>query len=82
MVRAGAPAGATLVDRARGRGAYPSVGEDREFKRELATGTYKVEAKVEHDSDSAVLTLRGTMLVTARDVVRIPKLSGKKLAAN
>jgi hypothetical protein len=63
-------------------GAYLSVGQDREFKRQLPAGSYKVEAKVQHDADSAVLTLRGTVLVSAREVVVTQKPGGKKLAAN
>src|ERR1041385_6290075 len=63
-------------------GAYLSVSQDREFKRELPSGNYRVEAKVQRDPDSAVLTLRGTMVISARDVVVHQKPASKKLAAN
>jgi hypothetical protein len=63
-------------------GAYLSVGQDREFKRELPPGTYRIEANVQHDGDSLVQTLRGVMVVTTRDVVVTQKPSGKKFAVN
>ena len=66
---------------ARQDGAYLSVGQDREFRRELPAGTYRIEAKVQREPDSAVVILRGSMVVTPRDVVVTPGPSGK-LAAN
>ena len=63
-------------------GAYLSVGQDRVFRRELPPGNYRVEAKVQHDPDSSVLTLRRTLMVTTREVVVREKSSAKKLAAN
>jgi len=63
-------------------GAYLSVGQEREFRRELPPGNYRVETKVQHDQDSPVLTLRGTLVLTARDAVVRQKASAKKLAAN
>jgi len=44
-------------------------GQDREFKRDLPAGKYKVEVKIRKDEDSELLTVRGTLVLTAGEAV-------------
>jgi hypothetical protein len=62
-------------------GAFMSFGQDQTFKKELPIGSYKIEAKLQWESDAPVLMLRGTMVITASEVSVHQKAAGKKLAA-
>lgn len=62
-------------------GAFMSFGQDQTFKKELPVGNYKIEAKLQWESDAPVLILRGGMVVTANEVVVHQKPAGKKLAS-
>ena len=62
-------------------GAFMSFGQEQTFKKELPMGSYKIEAKLQWESDAPVLVLRGTMTVTASEVVVHQKAGGKKLAS-
>ncbi len=62
-------------------GAFMSFGQDQTFKKELPVGNYKIEAKLQWESDAPVLILRGTMVVAANEVVVHQKPAGKKLAS-
>jgi hypothetical protein len=62
-------------------GAFMSFGQEQIFKKELPVGSYKIEAKLQWESDAPVLMLRGTMVVTANEVVVHQKAGGKKLAS-
>lgn len=53
-------------------------GQDRDFKRELPVGTYKVEVKVQREATSAVLAARGTLALTARAATIQPKLTAQR----
>jgi hypothetical protein len=60
-------------------GAFMSVGQERTFKKELAAGSYKIEARLK--SDGTVQMVRGTLVITANEVVVRQKPSGKKLVS-
>jgi hypothetical protein len=62
-------------------GAFMSFGQEQTFKKELPVGSYKIEARLQWESDAPVLMLRGTMVVTANEVVVHQKATGKKLAS-
>jgi surface protein len=53
-------------------------GQDQEFKRELPAGRYKVEVKLRQDGDGALLTVRGTLVVTPGEAVIRQNLTAKK----
>jgi hypothetical protein len=53
-------------------------GQDQDFKRELPAGRYKVEVKVRLDADSAPLSVRGTLVLTAREAVIQQTLAAKR----
>ncbi len=59
-------------------GGILCFGPTTELLRELSAGTYKVEVKVKKDATSQVLAARGTMIVTAREVVFKPTLTAKR----
>jgi len=58
-------------------GSFLSFGQDAEFKKELPFGKYKVEARIQRQSGSAVQVIRGVLDVTSRDAVIQPTLLGK-----
>jgi len=60
-------------------GAFLSVGLEKTFKKELATGSYKIEAKLK--SDGPVQVVRGSLVITANEVVVRQKTAGKKLVS-
>jgi hypothetical protein len=60
-------------------GAFMSVGQEKTFRKELATGSYKVEARLK--SDGPVQVVRGMLVITANEVVVRQKPSGKKLVS-
>jgi hypothetical protein len=60
-------------------GAFMSVGQEQTFKKELPVGTYKIEATLKSTAPSHVL--RGTLVVTANEVVVRQKTTGKKLVS-
>jgi hypothetical protein len=62
-------------------GAFMTVGKEQTFKKELPIGNYKIEAKLQWDADAPVLILKGTLVVTANEVVVRQKPAGKRLAA-
>lgn len=62
-------------------GAFMSFGQEQTFKKELPIGNYKIEAKLQGGSDARVLVLRGTLVVTANEVVVRQKPAGKRLAS-
>jgi hypothetical protein len=53
-------------------------GQDQEFRRELPVGRYKVEVKVRQDEDGAVLSVRGALIVSPREVLIEQNLAAKK----
>jgi hypothetical protein len=53
-------------------------GQDQEFKRELPAGKYKVEVKVRQDEDGALLTVKGTLVVSSREAVIQQNLTAKR----
>ena len=59
-------------------GAVLLFGQDKEFKRQLPAGKYKVEAKLKGEGDNLPLSVRGTLSVTAREAVIQPRLLVKK----
>jgi hypothetical protein len=60
-------------------GAFLSVGFEKTFRKELATGSYKIEAKLK--SDGPVQVVRGSLVITANEVVVRQKTPGKKLVS-
>src|SRR6266481_2160949 len=60
-------------------GAFMSVGLEKTFRKELATGSYKIEAKLKSDGPAQVV--RGTLVITANEVVVRQKTTGKKLVS-
>ena len=53
-------------------------GQDPEFKRELPAGRYKVEVKIRQDEDGAMLTVRGTLVLTPGEAVIQQNLAAKR----
>jgi hypothetical protein len=53
-------------------------GQDQEFKRELPAGRYKVEVKVRQDEQRALLTVRGTLVVTPGEALIQQNLAARK----
>jgi hypothetical protein len=60
-------------------GAFMSVGQEQTFKKELAIGTYKIEVRLK--SDGPVQVVRGTLVITANEVVVRQKTTAKKLVS-
>jgi hypothetical protein len=60
-------------------GTFMSVGQEQTFKKELPIGSYKIE--VTFRSAAAAQVLRGTLVITANEVVVRQKPSGKKLVS-
>jgi hypothetical protein len=60
-------------------GAFMSVGLEKTFRKELATGNYKIEARLK--SDGPVQIVRGMLVITANEVVVRQKAAGKRLAS-
>jgi len=56
-------------------GAILCSGVDREFKRQLPTGRYKVDLRARREKDGAVLIARGNLAVSATDAVVVPKVA-------
>jgi hypothetical protein len=44
-------------------------GQDQDFKRELPAGKYKVEVKLRQGEGSPLLTIRGTLVLSAQEAV-------------
>jgi hypothetical protein len=63
-------------------GAVLSFGNDQEFRKDLPVGSYKVEAKLQRDTDSPSFVLRGTLSDNVRDAVVQQRTNRTKLAAN
>jgi hypothetical protein len=49
--------------------------QEREFKRDLPFGRYKVEVRVRREANGPLLAARGTLAVTARDAYVLQKLA-------
>jgi hypothetical protein len=64
----------------RSDGAILSFGQDQELKKFVPVGTYKVEAKVVRD-DNEVLIARGTLTVTATQVLVQQRAAVKRVAS-
>jgi len=60
-------------------GAFLSVGLEKTFRKELAAGSYKIEARLK--SDGPVQIVRGMLVVTGNEVVVRQKPAGKKLVS-
>jgi hypothetical protein len=60
-------------------GTFMSVGQEQTFKKELPTGSYKIEVTLKSAAPAQVL--RGTLVITANEVVVRQKPSGKKLVS-
>jgi hypothetical protein len=52
-------------------------GQEQEFRRELPPGRYKVEVKVRQDEDGSILSARGALLVSLREVLIEQSLAAK-----
>jgi hypothetical protein len=59
-------------------GAVLLFGQEKEFKRELPAGKYKVEAKLKGEGDNLPVSVRGTLSVTTREAVIQPRLLVRK----
>lgn len=62
-------------------GSFMSFGQEQTFKKELPVGNYKIESKLQWESDAPVLMLRGTMVISANEVVVRQTPTGKRLAS-
>jgi hypothetical protein len=60
-------------------GTFMSVGQEQTFKKELPIGSYKIEVTLK--SAPPVQVVRGTLIITANEVVVRQKPSGKKLVS-
>jgi hypothetical protein len=60
-------------------GTFMSVGQEQTFKKELPIGSYKIEVTLKSAAPAQVL--RGTLVITANEVVVRQKPSGKKLVS-
>ena len=49
--------------------------QDKEFRRDLPLGRYKVEVRVRREANGPLLAARGTLAVTARDAYVLQKLA-------
>jgi len=61
-------------------GSFMTFGKEQTFKKELPMGSYRIEAKLQWEPDAPVLVLKGTLVVTANEVV-IRQKPGKRLAS-
>jgi hypothetical protein len=61
-------------------GSFMTFGKEQTFKKELPLGNYKIEARLQWDPDAPVLLLKGTLVVSANEVV-IRQKSAKRLAS-
>jgi hypothetical protein len=62
-------------------GAFMTFGKEQTFKKELPIGSYKIEARLQWEADAPVLVLKGSLEVTANEVVVRQKSAGKRLAS-
>ena len=62
-------------------GAFMTFGKEQTFTKELPIGSYKIEARLQWETDAPVLVLKGTLVVTANEVVVRQKAAGKRLAS-
>jgi hypothetical protein len=62
-------------------GSFMTFGKEQTFKKELPIGNYKIEAKLQWDADAPVLVLKGSLVITANEVVVRQKPPGKRLAS-
>jgi hypothetical protein len=53
-------------------------GQDREFKRALPVGTYNVQIRAQRDASSPLTVARGTLTITAREVLIAQRPLAKK----
>lgn len=61
-------------------GSFMTFGKEQTFKKELPVGSYKIEARLQWDPDAPVLLLKGTLVVSANEVV-VRQKSAKRLAS-
>jgi hypothetical protein len=59
-------------------GAILCFGQDQEFKRELPSGSYKVEATVGSEKNKLLVRVLGTLVVTTRDATMQQSLAAAK----
>jgi hypothetical protein len=59
-------------------GAVLCFGQDQDFKRELPVGRYKLEVRVQRETDSPVAPTRAILSVTPREVVLEQRLTAKR----
>ena len=59
-------------------GAILCFGQDREFRRELPFGRYRIEVKAQADANSPLLATRNTLLLSPTEAVILPKSSAMK----
>jgi hypothetical protein len=60
-------------------GTFMCVGQEQTFKKELPVGSYKIEVTLKSGTPAQVV--RGTLIITANEVVVRQKPSGKRLAS-
>jgi hypothetical protein len=58
-------------------GSFLCFGQDRDFKRRMPVGTYKIQVKIKRDSGDPLIG-RGTLTITPREVLIAQKPSVKK----
>lgn len=61
-------------------GTFMTFGKEQTFKKELPVGSYTIEARLQWDPDAPVLLLKGTLKVSANEVV-VRQKSAKRLAS-
>jgi hypothetical protein len=59
-------------------GSMLSFGDERQFKRPLPVGVYKIQVRVQRDSRDTFTIGRGTLTVTAQEVLLAQKPSTKR----
>ena len=59
-------------------GSILSLGQERDFRRELPVGKYKVEVRVRRDANGPMFATRGTLSLTSHDATMLQRLSAMK----
>lgn len=59
-------------------GSILCLGQDKEFKRELPVGRYKVEAKIRHDVNGPLSSVKGHLALSLQDAVMAQSLAAMK----
>lgn len=59
-------------------GSILCLGQDKEFKRELPIGRYKVEARIRHEANGPLVSVKGHLALSAQDAVMAQSLAAMK----